>query len=95
MGSQRSLSLVNSSTSVRLFNLVLGIVVLLDDCSDDGLALGSDDGLALGSDDGLAWHLAPMIAQHLAPMKVAWHLAPIMMTLHLRSDGDCTWIHVA
>ena len=60
MGSQRSLSLVISSTSVRSFGLVLGLVVhkvLLDvddACSDDGLALGSDDGLALGSDDGSA-----------------------------------------
>ena len=60
MGSQRSVSLVISSTSVRSFGLVLGLVVhkvLLDvddDCSDDGLALGSDDGSALGSDDSSA-----------------------------------------
>ena len=59
MGSQRSLSLVTSSTSVRSFGLVFvsWSKVLLDvddDCSDDGLALGSDDGLALGSDDGSA-----------------------------------------
>ena len=53
MGSQRSLSLVISSTSVRSFGLVLGLDND-DDCSDDGLALGSDDSLALGSDDGLA-----------------------------------------
>jgi hypothetical protein len=52
--------LVISSTAVRSFGRVLGLVVhkvLLDvddACSDDGLALGSDDGLALGSDDGLA-----------------------------------------